>query len=96
MANSIRDLQRNIRREERSRPYRRAAGTISGGRLISCYGVSAVIVALCIYEIIVGDDIVGGNFTYILLAAAAVIFSAVITIRNNEAKGASSRKKHKQ
>jgi len=95
MANSTRDLQRNVRREERSRPYRRAAGTISNGRLISCYLASAVIVALCIYGIIAQEDIVGGSFTYVLLAAAAVIFSVVITVRNNEAKAANSKKKQK-
>lgn len=95
MANSTRDLQRIIRREEKSRPYRKAVGTISDGRLISCYAVSTLIVALCIYEIIAGDEIAGGSLTYILLAAAAVIFSVVITVRNNEAKAASSKKKHK-
>lgn len=95
MANSTRDLERNIRREERNKPYRKAAGTISNGRLLSCYVVSAVIVALCIYEIIVEEDIVGGNFTYIFLAAAAVIFSVVITVRNNRAKAAAPGKKHK-
>ncbi len=95
MANSTRDLERNIRREERSKPYRKAGGTISDGRLISCYVVSAVIVALCIYEIFAGDEIVGGNFTYIFLAVAAVVFSVVITVRNKEARSASSHKKHK-
>ena len=95
MANSTRSLQRKDRSRKRSSTYRKAGGTISDGRLLSCYIVSAAIVIICIYELAVGDDIAGGEFTYVFLAAAAVVLSVVITVRNNKAKAAAKGKKRK-
>ena len=96
MENSTKSLERINRREKRNKQYRKSAGTISDDRLISCYVASAVIVGLCIYEMISGkDEILGGTATYGILAALAVVFSVVITLRNREAKRASAGKKKK-
>ena len=95
MANTSKDLQRNVRREERSKPYKKSAGVISEGRLFSVYLVSAIIVGLCIYEFFKGDEILGGNVTYAFLGVLAIAASIIITLRNNEAKKASAHKRKK-
>lgn len=96
MVNNTRQLERINRREKRNRQYRRAAGTISDGRLISCYVASAVIVGLCLYEIFAGkDEVVGDSATYVFLAVIAVVFSVSITVRNRRAKRDSAAKKRK-
>jgi len=66
---------------------RRGSGTISKLQLYSCYGASVLIVILCIVEALKPETQASGNpAMYYLLAVLGVVFSVIITVRNNKAK----------
>lgn len=60
-------------------------GTISGGRLLSCYVASALIVLLCVMEALKPETQEAGDVgLYVLLAVLGVLFSVFITIRSRK------------
>jgi hypothetical protein len=62
-------------------------GTITRTQLLSCYVSSLIIVVLCVWEGLKPETRENGDPTmYFILAALGVVYSVIITKRNNDAK----------